>query len=101
MLMLQGKIAKLDSDGYYGYINYSEGDLPFHGNEIINEGWVRIVVMVIVIIIINKLTKVPMEGEEVMFSVSNDEVAIRVSHIAPSSLHNDWLDGIVRLAVLP
>jgi len=41
-----------------------------------------------------------MIGEEVLFSVS-DELAIRVSHIAPSSLHNGWLDGVVRLAVLP
>lgn len=31
-----------------------------------------------------------------MFSLCNDEVAIRVGHTSPSSLHNDWIDGIVR-----
>lgn len=34
------------TDGYYGYINYNDTDIPFYGCEIINEGWVRVVVMV-------------------------------------------------------
>ena len=40
--------------------------------------------------------KAPIVGEEVLFSLAADEVAIRVAHSSPSSLHNDWLDGIVR-----
>ena len=37
------------NDGYYGYINYNEMEVPFHGCEIINEGWVGVVVIFTVI----------------------------------------------------
>ena len=44
-------------------------------------------------IIINK--KAPIVGEEVLFSLA-DETAIRLGHTSPSTLQNDWIDGIVR-----
>lgn len=37
------------NDGYYGYINYSEGDVAFYGREIINDGWVRLVVVMVTV----------------------------------------------------
>ena len=49
-----------------------------------------------VTVVIDKNNKAPIVGEEVMFSVTDEKVAIRISHLSPSSLHNDWLDGVVR-----
>ncbi|XP_065886106.1 cold shock domain-containing protein E1-like isoform X2 [Dysidea avara] len=74
-----GKVTEVLDSGYYGYVSYNEGTLPFHGHQIVNKGWA------------------PSVGEEVMFSVANsDEEAIRISHPSPSILQNDWLDGVVR-----
>lgn len=49
-----------------------------------------------VTVVIDSNNKTPIVGEEVMFSVTDKEVAIRICHLSPSSLHNGWLDGVVR-----
>lgn len=46
---IQGKITKLGNDGYYGYINYDDRDVPFNGYEIISEGWVSFVVVMVTV----------------------------------------------------